>query len=113
VDHGRRDAIERTAHLFYEMLVRYRIVGLAEDNSFDFPITQSELADATGMTAVHINRTLQRLRADGLIRMDGTRLQVLDAKRLKERAGFNANYLHLDRAHDPEDSIDERAGDLV
>jgi len=49
IDHGRRDAKERIAHLLYEMLVRYRMVGPGED-SFDFPITQTDLADATGLT---------------------------------------------------------------
>jgi len=113
VDHGRRDARERIAHLLYEMLVRHRMVGLTRDGSFDFPITQTDLADATGLTPVHINRTLKGLRDDGLVEMKGGRVTVLDAERLRAVAGFNPNYLHLDRAHDVRDGVAERAGDLV
>jgi CRP-like cAMP-binding protein len=113
IDHGSRDAYVRTAHLLYEMLVRYRVVGETIDDGFDFPITQEELADATGMTPVHANRTLQRLREEGLISLKGKRLIVLDAPRLKKVAQFNANYLHLDRVHDVAGGIAGRAGDLV
>jgi CRP-like cAMP-binding protein len=113
IDHGRRDAHERIAHLFYEMLVRYRIVGLSKDDSFDFPITQAELADATGLTPMHVNRVLKRLREEQLVHFHGKVIKILDAERLKEVAGFNANYLHLDRVHDAQDGVGKRAGDLV
>ena len=113
VDHGRRDARERIAHLLYEMLVRYRIVGLTDDDRFGFPITQTDLADATGLTPPHVNRTLQALRAEDLIEWRNGVITVLDRERLKAVAGFNANYLHLDRVHDARDGIAERAGDLV
>lgn len=113
VDHGRRDARERIAHLLYEMLVRYRMVGLTSDDSFDFPITQADLADATGLTPVHVNRMLQGLRADKLIQWKDDTVTVLDPERLKELAGFNATYLHLDRVHDSRDGVGSRAGDLV
>ncbi len=113
VDHGRRDARERIAHLLYEMLVRYRMVGLAENNSFRFPITQTDLADATGLTAVHANRVLQSLRADKLIEWKSETVAVLAPARLKAVAGFTANYLHLDRAHDAQDGMAARTGDLV
>jgi hypothetical protein len=56
---------------------------------------------------------LQKLRQDGLISLKGKVLTVLDPKRLKQVAGFNANYLHLDRVHDPQDGMNERAGDLI
>jgi CRP-like cAMP-binding protein len=113
VDHGRRNAEQRIAHLLYEMLVRYRLVGLTTDNVFQFPITQADLADATGLTPVHVNRTLQKLRAAKLMEWRGPTVTVLDAPRLKELAGFNPNYLHLDRVHDPRDGLDDRASDLV
>ena len=113
VDHGRRDARERIAHLLYEMLIRYRMVGLTTDNSFRFPITQTDLADATGLTPVHANRMLQSLRADKFIEWKGETVTVLSPGRLKKLAGFNANYLHLDRVHDAQDEISARAGDLV
>lgn len=113
VDHGRRDAHERLAHLVYEMLIRYRIIEQANNDRFEFPITQAELADATGMTPVHANRMLQKLRDAKLITLKGKALTVLDPMRLKDVARFNANYLHLDRAHDKRDGVADRAGDLV
>lgn len=113
VDHGRRDARERIAHLLYEMLVRYRMVGLSRNNSFRLPITQTDLADATGLTPVHANRMLQALRADRVIEWKGEIVTILAPERLKQIAGFNANYLHLDRAHDKADDLAGRAGDLV
>lgn len=113
IDHGRRDARERMAHLFYEMLVRYRMIGEAGEDAFDFPITQTDLADATGLTPVHVNRTLKQLRADRILEFRSKRVAVLDAERLKAVAGFNASYLHLDRAHDERDALEQRIGDLV
>jgi len=112
VDEGRRNAYVRIAHLFYEMLVRYRMVELTDGDSFEFPITQTDLADATGLTAVHANRTLRKLRTDGLVELSGGVLNVLDPARLKRAAHFNGEYLHLDRAHDPA-PVGQRAGDLV
>jgi CRP-like cAMP-binding protein len=112
VDEGRRNAYVRIAHLFYEMLVRYRMVELTEGDSFEFPITQTDLADATGLTPVHANRTLQKLRTDGLIEFSAGKLTILDPARLKQAAHFNGEYLHLDRAHDRA-PVGQRAGDLV
>ena len=113
MDHGRRDAYERIAHLLYEMLVRYRMVGLTTDETLEFPITQTDLADATGMTPMHVSRTIQKLRDDKLITLKAKTLTILDPERLKQVAGFNPNYLHLDRAHDSQDGIAGRAGDLI
>jgi CRP-like cAMP-binding protein len=113
VDVGRRDARERIAHLLYEMLVRYRVVGAARDDRMPWPITQDELADATGLTPVHINRTLKQLRDDGLIEFNRRELTVLDPKGLSEVAHFNPNYLHLQRTAAGEGAVAERAGDLV
>jgi len=112
VDEGRRNAYVRIAHLYYEMLVRYRMVELTEGDSFEFPITQIDLADATGLTPVHANRTLRKLRADGLIELSGGVLTVLDPARLKQAAHFNGEYLHLDRVHDRA-PVGQRAGDLI
>jgi len=112
IDHGRRSAKERIAHLLYEMLVRYRMVDLAKDDSFDFPVTQTDLADATGLTPAHANRTLQKLRADGLIEKKGRAIKVIDPDGLKKIAQFNGEYLHLDRVHD-RTAVGQRAGDLV
>ena len=113
IDHGRRDARERIAHLFYEMLIRYRIVEETGDDAFDFPVTQQELADASGMTPVHVNRTLQQLRDEGLIEFKNKVLRVLDAPGLKQAARFETNYLHLTRTERGEVAVSDRAGDLV
>lgn len=113
VDHGRRGARERIAHLMYEMLVRHRMVGLALSNAFAFPITQTDLADATGLTPVHVNRMLQGLRADRLIDWRGDTVTVPDPSGLKELAGFNASYLHLDRVRDTHDRVGDRTRGLL
>ena len=113
VGHGSRDATERLAHLFCEMLIRYRIVGETKDESFPFPMTQEELADATGMTPVHVNRVLQQLRAAGLIDLKGRSLTILDPDRLKEIGKYEANYLHLVRTERRDREVSDRAADLV
>jgi CRP-like cAMP-binding protein len=91
VDHGRRDAHERIAHLFYEMLIRYRIVAATTDDAFPFPISQEDFADATGMSPVHANRTLQELRSEGLVEFRNKVLTVLNTRRLKKVARYDAN----------------------
>ena len=93
---GQRTAYERIAHLLAELFLRLRTVKMTSGTSCDFPLTQNDLADATGLTAVHVNRTLQELRRDGLIELERRRLTILDMQRLMEAAMFNANYLHLD-----------------
>ncbi|WP_043342394.1 Crp/Fnr family transcriptional regulator [Belnapia moabensis] len=104
IDEGRRDAYSRIAFMIYEILLRLRAVGVMDDESFDFPITQTDLADATGLTPVHVNRMLQRLREEKLIAIEGKRWTVLDPAGLRKAAQFEANYLHLDRAKDEPDS---------
>ena len=113
VDHGSRESIERIAHLMCEMLIRYRIVGETTDHSFPFLLTQDELADATGMTAVHVNRMLQQLRTQGLIELRGKVLTVLDPKGLQRVAKYDSTYLHLIRTERRDPEISHRAGDLV
>jgi CRP-like cAMP-binding protein len=94
---GQRSAYERLAHLLVELYLRLKTVGRAQNGSCDFPLTQNDLADATGLTAVHVNRTLQELRRDGLIELERKQLRILDLERMKELAMFNPNYLHLER----------------
>ncbi len=113
IDHGSRDARERLAHLFCEMLVRYRIIAETTDDSFPLPLTQEDLADATGITPVHVNRMLQQLRSEGLVELRGKVLTVLDVDRLKEVGQFEANYLHLTRTEKRDPEVAGRAGDLV
>jgi biotin operon repressor len=79
------------------MFLRLECVGMTRGQSCEFPPTQTDLADATGLTAVHVNRTLQELRRAGLIVLQGRTLTIPDLEALKDAALFNANYLHLDR----------------
>src|SRR6476646_265801 len=92
---GQRSAYERLAHMLLELYLRLEAVGRARDGRCDFPLTQNDLADATGLTSVHVNRTLQELRHDGLIQLERKQLQILDLDRIMDISMFNANYLHL------------------
>ena len=91
---GRRIALERVAHLLCEIVERLRPVGLLEGKSCAFPITQMDLADATGLSVVHLNRTLQELRASGLIVLRERMLTISDLDLLKNVGLFDASYLH-------------------
>lgn len=97
VNVGQRSATERMAHLLCELFLRMKGVGLVSEDSCDVPMTQTDLADALGLSAVHTNRTLQELRSLGLIVWKGKRLTIPDLDSLKSLALFNPNYLHLDR----------------
>lgn len=98
VNLGRRDAHARIAHLLCELHARMKRVGLIQDGEFSLPLTQEQLADALGLTSVHVNRTLQRLRAEGLVALRNRTLTILDTERLSEVAGFDAGYLHASAA---------------
>src|SRR6187402_2632167 len=92
---GQRAAYERIAHLFCEMWTRMRQVGLAEEQSFHLPLTQEGLGDTVGLTSVHVNRIIQRMRKEGLITLRGKQLEIHDFERLSLIAGFDPSYLHL------------------
>jgi CRP-like cAMP-binding protein len=92
---GRRPARSHMAHLLCEVFTRLRAVGLTQDHSCSLPLTQEELGDACGLSTVHVNRTLQELRGDGLIAFHHGRLTILDWARLQEVAEFDPAYLHL------------------
>jgi len=93
---GRRSAYERTSHIFVELLHRLQLVGEAEDDSFELPLTQEILADTLGLSVVHINRTLRRLRENGLVRIRGERVVIGDLDRLASVAEFSPHYLAAD-----------------
>lgn len=95
---GRRPAKERIAHLFCEIGRRLEFAGLAQADGYRFPMTQEQLADATGLTPVHVNRTIKALEADGFIMRERRFLKVPDWQALRTLAGFNELYLHLDQA---------------
>lgn len=94
------NAIEHVAHLFCELYVRLYVVGLTDGASFEFPITQNVLAETVGLSAVHVNRTLQDLRANRLIAFDGLRVTILDWKGLREVGKFDPKHLHLGKNRD-------------
>ena len=93
VNVGRRPILARTAHLLCELATRLRAAGL-EDQAFSLPVTATELADATGLSVVHVNRVLQELRAKKLVEARGGILAVLDWDGLRHAAGFDPDYLH-------------------
>jgi CRP-like cAMP-binding protein len=90
-----RPAYEATAHLLCELFARAQAAGLAQGNCCDFPATQFDLACALGLTSVHINRTLQQLRRNGLIELRARKLCVIDSRGLREAAQFDRTYLQL------------------
>jgi CRP-like cAMP-binding protein len=94
VNVGRRDARTRIAHLLCELALRLEASGTGAEATYPFPLTQDQLADATGLTPVHTNRTLQSLRKDGLISLSSNSLKVLDWDRLREVGDFSERYLH-------------------
>ena len=99
VNVGRRDAYARIAHILCEIYVRLRAVGLVDGQAYQLPITQAELGDATGLSTVHVNRTLQELRGNGLITTPkGGRVVIEDWERLQEAGEFDVTYLHLKQA---------------
>jgi CRP-like cAMP-binding protein len=95
VNVGRRSADERIAHLMCELLLRLRAVGRTAGDGYALPITQEDLADTTGLTSVHVNRTLGSLKQRGLIALSGRQLRILDLDGLEVLAEFKPNYLHL------------------
>ncbi len=94
---GQRSPLERLSHLFVELYYRLKTVGLATGTGFDLPITQNHLAEANGLSLVHLNRTLQEMRREGLIELSDRQLRIVDLDRLKRVAMFNGNYLHFNR----------------
>jgi CRP-like cAMP-binding protein len=95
---GRRDAYGRIAHLFCELALRMEVVGLYRGGSLPLPLTQADLADATGLTPVHVNRTMQRLRADGLVSTRGAELCIHDWDGLALAGTFDPAYLFIGEA---------------
>jgi CRP-like cAMP-binding protein len=91
---GRRDAKSRIAHMLCEFAVRHEAAGLGSPERFTLPITQEQIADATGLTPVHVNRSLQALRQSGVIEGSGREIRISDWQTMCEVADFDAAYLH-------------------
>jgi CRP-like cAMP-binding protein len=97
VNVGKREGFQRVAHLLCEFGRRLEVAGLATSRGYDLPMTQEQLADATGMSLVHLNRVLKRLTADHLIKRKRRFVSIPDWERLRSVAGFSELYLHLDQ----------------
>lgn len=96
VNVGRRDARTRIAHLLCEFSLRLKVAGLGENTRYELPMTQEQLGDATGLTSVHVNRTIKVLEQDQLIeRFNPRSIHVGDWRKLAEAGDFDTNYLHL------------------
>lgn len=93
---GRRDARTRIAHLLCEFSLRLKAAGLGRETQYELPMTQEQLGDATGLTSVHVNRTLKGLERDQLIeRMTPRSIHVGDWRKLAKTGDFDSNYLHM------------------
>lgn len=93
---GRLDAAGRVAHVLLESCARLNAVGRVENDRFALPLTQQDLGEACGLTAVHVNRTLRRLREDGLAEMTRGEVHIIDPARLARVAEFDPDYLYLE-----------------
>ena len=85
---GRRSALGRMAHFFLELYDRLHLVGLASSDSFRCPLSQNVLADALGLSTIHVNRVLRELRERGLLTFKGRNVTIQNASALKEIAGY-------------------------
>lgn len=93
---GRRDGPTKLAHLLCEFALRLEAVGLAEDYGYELPMTQEQLGDSVGLTPIHVNRCLKALEDEGLIKRDGRKVGFPDWRRIRDKADFTDQYLHLD-----------------
>lgn len=91
---GRRSSVERVAHLMCELYLRADAIGMPTEPSFEMPLSQLLIADALGMTSVHLNRVLKELRVAGAMTMKRGSLTIADPAQLIQVAGFDENYLH-------------------
>ena len=93
---GRRNARTRIAHVLCEFGLRMKHAGLGQETGYALPMTQEQLGDTTGLTSVHVNRTIKSLEHEGLISRSSPREIVIgDWKKLAETGDFDSNYLHM------------------
>lgn len=90
---GRRSALARTAHLFLELRTRLELIGSVTRDSYECPLTQYDLADALGLTPIHVNRMLRELRERKFLEFRQGRVRVLDLRGMTEYAGFECSYI--------------------
>jgi CRP-like cAMP-binding protein len=94
VSMGRRNGLQRVAQLMCELYVRARNIRLTDGDRFELPLTQTVLGDALGLTPIHVNRVLRKLRISGVMTLSGGSLVIADIAKLAAVAGFDDNYLH-------------------
>jgi CRP-like cAMP-binding protein len=94
VNVGQRAAPARLAHVMAELRERLRVIGRADGNSFDMPLTQEQVGDALGITTVHANRVIGQLREEGVVDFHRGRVTVLDEAKFQQLADFDRRYLH-------------------
>jgi CRP-like cAMP-binding protein len=87
---GRRSAIERTAHFFMELAERLTLVGLATETQLNCPLNQYDMADALGLSAIHVNRVLRQLREQNLLTVRSSRVIILDTDNLRKLSGYHS-----------------------
>lgn len=90
---GRRTSLARIAHMLLELGYRTKANGTGDDSGFYCPLTQSELADALGLTPIHINRMLRELREDNLLTFRNNEVKFLNKSALMQICSFDENYL--------------------
>jgi CRP-like cAMP-binding protein len=98
VNVGRRDARTRVCHILCEFSLRLEEAGLAQNHRYELPMTQEQLADAVGLTSVHVNRVLRQLGEEGLISRRKRSIVIEDWDRIRDVGDFNERYLHYTRA---------------
>jgi CRP-like cAMP-binding protein len=98
VNVGQRPAPARLAHVIVELRERLKVIGRIEGNRFEMPLTQEQIGEALGITAVHANRVIKQLRQEGIVAFHRGHVEVLDENKLMELAGFDDRYLHLSPA---------------
>lgn len=99
VSMGRRSSLHRVAHLLCELYVRIQNIEPTSDGRCELPISQIVLADALGLTPVHVNRVLRKLRLNGVMEKNARKLVIIDIVGLGTIAGFDENYLHRRLKH--------------
>lgn len=92
---GQRDAKSRIAHMLCEFAVRREAAGLGSPERFELPMTQEHIADATGLTAVHVNRMLMAMNQEGIIERNKRDVRIRDWERMRRLADFDIDYLHM------------------
>ena len=99
VNIGRRSALDGMAHLILELWERLQLVGMATPTGFDCPLNQNALADALGLSVIHVNRVLRQLRERGLMTFVAHRVVIYDPAGLRDLAKYNSGY--LDQSYAP------------